>query len=133
MKYTLMNLLADAAATAGTEAAAAGEAAMEEMSAGATFVYYAIQFLPMILIFVVFWFFLIRPQRKKDKEVKNMLANLKVGDRITTIGGFYATIAGIKDDIITITFGPDSTKAMIARWAVRSLESTPKDAENDLI
>lgn len=92
-----------------------------------------IQILPLVLLFVVFYFVLIRPQRKKDKEVKNMLANLKVGDRITTIGGFYATIAGIKDDVITITFGPDSTKAMIARWAVRSLESTPKDAENDLI
>ena len=42
--------------------------------------------------------------------------DLKVGDRITTIGGFYATIAAIKDDVITISFGPDSTKAMIARW-----------------
>ena len=59
--------------------------------------------------------------------------DLKVGDRITTIGGFYATIAAIKDDVITISFGPDSTKAMIARWAVRSLENTPEDAQNDLI
>ena len=59
--------------------------------------------------------------------------DLKVGDRITTIGGFYATIAAIKDDVITISFGPDSTKAMIARWAVRSLEDTPADAQNDLI
>ena len=75
-----------------------------------------VQILPLVLIFVVFYFLLIRPQRKKDKEVKNMLANLKVGDRITTIGGFYATIAAIKDDVITISFGPDSTKAMIARW-----------------
>ena len=88
-----------------------------------------IQILPLVLIFVVFYFVLIRPQRKKDKEVKNMLANLKVGDRITTIGGFYATIAGIKDDIITITFGPESTKAMIARWAVRSVENVK--TEND--
>ena len=47
--------------------------------------------------------------------------------------GFYATIAAIKDDVITISFGPDSTKAMIARWAVRSLEDTPADAQNDLI
>ena len=38
-----------------------------------------------------------------------------------------------KDDVITISFGPDSTKAMIARWAVRSLEDTPADAQNDLI
>ena len=64
-----------------------------------------VQILPLVLIFVVFYFLLIRPQRKKDKEVKNMLANLKVGDRITTIGGFYATIAAIKDDVITISFG----------------------------
>lgn len=130
MNTKLMSLLADATAAVDATAAAGAEG---EMSTGAMIIYYAVQFLPMILIFVVFYFLLIRPQRKKDKEVKNMLANLKVGDRITTIGGFYATIAGIKDDIITITFGPDSTKAMIARWAVRSLENTPKDAENDLI
>lgn len=92
-----------------------------------------IQIVPLLLIFVVFYFLLIRPQRKKDKEVKNMLANIKVGDRITTIGGFYATVAAIKDDVITISFGPDSTKAMIARWAIRALENTPTDAENDLI
>ena len=91
------------------------------------------QFVPLIAMLAIFYFLLIRPQRKKDKEVKNMLANLKVGDRITTIGGFYATIAAIKDDVITISFGPDSTKAMIARWAVRSLEDTPADAQNDLI
>lgn len=130
MKYALMNLLADAAATTATTDPAA---ATETMGTGATIIYYAVQFVPMILIFVVFYFLLIRPQRKKDKEVKNMLANLKVGDRITTIGGFYATIAAIKDDVITISFGPDSTKAMIARWAVRSLENTPEDAQNDLI
>ena len=43
--------------------------------------------LPMVLIFVVFYFFLIRPQKKKDKKVKDMLAALKPGDRICTIGG----------------------------------------------
>ena len=46
-----------------------------------------VQILPLVLIVVVFYFLLIRPQRKKDKEVKNMLANLKVGDRITTGDG----------------------------------------------
>ena len=123
-----MNLLADATATADANAAA-----VEEIPMSSQIIAMVIQLLPMILIFVIFYFLLIRPQRKKDKEAKKMLDSLKVGDRITTIGGFYATIAGIKDDVITITFGPDSTKAMIARWAVRSLESTPKDAENDLI
>ena len=131
MKFTLMNLLADAAATAGTDAAAAGEAAVEEMSAGATFIYYAVQFLPMILIFVVFWFFLIRPQRKKDKEAQQMLKNLKVGDRICTIGGIYGTIVRIKDDVLTIEVGEQKTQLVFARWAVRNVEqlSVTNDAE----
>ena len=131
MKFSLMNLLADAAATAGTDAAAAGEAAVEEMSAGATFIYYAVQFLPMILIFVVFWFFLIRPQRKKDKEAQQMLKNLKVGDRICTIGGIYGTITRIKDDVLTVEVGDAKTQMVLARWAVKNIDtlSISNDAE----
>ena len=88
-----------------------------------------VQILPLVLIVVVFYFLLIRPQRKKDKEVKNMLANLKVGDRITTIGGIYGTISAIKDDVITIDVGADKTKMIIARWAVRSLENTRRESK----
>ena len=112
MKFSLLNLLADAAAT--------GE--MPEMSTGATIIYYAVQFLPMILIFVIFYFMLIRPQRKKDKEAKAMLDSLKVGDRICTIGGIYGTIVRIKDDVLTIEVGDQKTQMMIARWAVRNVE-----------
>ena len=121
----LMNLLADATATAGTDA-------MAEMSTGATIIYYAVQFLPMILIFVVFYFMLIRPQRKKDKEAKQMLDNLKVGDRICTIGGIYGTIVRIKDQVLTIEVGEQKTQMMIARWAVRNVEqlNVTNDAEN---
>ena len=119
----LMNLLADATAT--TEVAA-------EMSTGATIIYYAVQFLPMILIFVIFYFMLIRPQRKKDKEAKQMLENLKVGDRICTIGGIYGTIVRIKDQVLTIEVGEQKTQMMIARWAVRNVEqlTVTNDAEN---
>ena len=53
--------------------------------------------LPMVLMFAVFYFLLIRPQRKKDKKVKSMLSALKVGDRISTIGGIFGTITDIKD------------------------------------
>ena len=104
---------------------------MEEMSAGATFVYYAVQFLPMILIFVVFWFFLIRPQRKKDKEAQQMLKNLKVGDRICTIGGIYGTITRIKDDVLTVEVGDAKTQMVLARWAVKNIDtlSISNDAE----
>lgn len=128
MKYSLMNLMADAAATAATDAAA-GEAV--EMSTGATIIYYAVQFLPMILIFVIFYFLLIRPQRKKDKEAKKMLDSLKVGDRICTIGGIYGTIVRIKDDVLTVEVGEQKTQMVFARWAIRNVEqlSVTNDAE----
>ena len=128
MKYALMNLLADAAATTATTDAAA---ATETMSTGATIIYYAVQFVPMILIFVVFYFLLIRPQRKKDKEAKAMLDNLKVGDRICTIGGIYGTIVRIKDDVLTIEVGEQKTQMVFARWAVRNVEqlSVTNDSE----
>ena len=128
MKYALMNLLADAAATTATTDAAA---ATETMSTGATIIYYAVQFVPMILSFVVFYFLLIRPQRKKGKEAKAMLDNLKVGDRICTIGGIYGTIVRIKDDVLTIEVGEQKTQMVFARWAVRNVEqlSVTNDSE----
>ena len=126
MNTKLMSLLADA--TAAAEATAGAEA---EMSTGATIIYYAVQFVPLILIFVIFYFMLIRPQRKKDKEAKKMLENLKVGDRICTIGGIYGTIVRIKDDVLTIEVGEQKTQLVFARWAVRNVEqlSVTNDAE----
>ena len=131
MTYALLNWLADAAATAGTDAAAAGTEVAQEMSAGATFIYYAVQFLPMILIFVVFWFFLIRPQRKKDKEAQEMLNSLKVGDRVCTIGGIYGTIVRIKDDVLTVEVGEAKTPMVFARWAIKNIDtlSVTNDSE----
>ncbi len=113
------------AAAAGTEAAAeAGEMpAVNSVAALVT------TFLPMVLIFVVFWFFLIRPQRKKDKQVKEMLNNLKAGDRVCTIGGIYGTIVGIKDDTVTLSVGRDNMNMVIARWGIRSVEEVT--IEND--
>jgi len=55
------------------------------------------QILPLVLIFVVFYFLLIRPQQKKAKEHKTMLAALKRGDRIITSGGIIGTVARVKD------------------------------------
>ena len=124
MNYNLLSMLADAAATT-------AEAATEEMSTGAMIIVTLVQLLPMILIFLVFYFMLIRPQRKKDKEAKQMLANLKVGDRICTIGGIYGTITRIKDDTLTIEVSEQKNVLVIARWAVRTVEqlSVANDAE----
>ena len=109
-------------------ALAEGEVAAATTGAAA-FVQLIGTFLPMILIFVVFYFFLIRPQRKKDKQVKDMLANLKHGDRVCTIGGIYGTIVNIKDDTITLSVGTDNVKLVFARWAIRNVEELT--IEND--
>ena len=83
----------------------------------------------MVVMVAVFYFLLIRPQRKKDKAVKDMLAALKVGDRICTIGGLYGTVAGLKDDTVTLKLGTLQNTIVIARWAVRSVENVK--TEND--
>lgn len=106
-------------------AAAAGEAAPEVSPVAALLG----TFLPMILIVVVFYFFLIRPQRKKDKKVKEMLNNLKAGDRVCTIGGIYGTIVGIRDDTVTLSVGRDNLSMVVARWGIRSVEEVT--IEND--
>lgn len=106
--------------------AAAGTDATQEMSPVAALL---TTFLPMVLIVVVFWLFLIRPQRKKDKKIKEMLAALKVGDRVCTIGGIYGTVDRLKDDTVTLLVGPEKTKLIMARWAIRSVENAT--VEND--
>ena len=118
-----------AAAVAEGEAAATAASATEGTAEVNTFAALATTFLPLILIFVVFWFMLIRPQRKKDKQVKEMLNNLKAGDRICTIGGIYGTIVGIKDDTVTLSVGRDNLTMVVARWGIRSVEEVT--IEND--
>ena len=87
--------------------------------------------LMMVVMVAVFYFLLIRPQRKKDKKVKEMLNNLKAGDRVCTIGGIYGTIVGLKDDTVTLSVGRDNLSMVIARWGIRSVEevSIENDAE----
>ena len=85
--------------------------------------------LMMVVMIAVFYFMLIRPQRKKDKAVKNMLDNLKVGDRIWTIGGFYGTVAGLKDDTVTLTMGSLQNTVVIKRSAVGGVENVAVENE----
>ena len=105
----------------------------EEMSTAASIVGLVGSLLPMILIFVVFYFMLIRPQRKKDKQVKEMLNNLKKGDRICTIGGIYGTIKSIKDDTIELSVGREDTKMIVARWAIRNVEEVTVENDGELL
>lgn len=76
-----------------------------------------------ILLLVIFYFLLIRPQRKKDKQIREMRSNLKVGDQITTIGGIYGKIVKVKEDILTIEVGSDKTKLNVAKWSVGNVQN----------
>ena len=83
----------------------------------------------MVVMFGALYFMMIRPQKKKEKQVKDMLANLKTGDRICTIGGIYGTITALKDDTVTMVVGSKDTPMVFARWAIRSVEEVA--VEND--
>ena len=84
-------------------------------------------FLPFVLLIVVFYFMLIRPQKKRDKETQQMRANLEVGDEIVTIGGVIGTVVVIKDDYLLIETGSDRSKIRIARWAIQA-NNTPHES-----
>jgi preprotein translocase subunit YajC len=59
-------------------------------------------FVPLILMFVIFYFLLIRPQQKKQKQHREMITNLKKGDRVMTTGGLYGRITGLTDTVVTL-------------------------------
>ena len=76
------------------------------------------QIVPLVLIVVVFYFFMIRPQMKKAKETKKYIEALKAGDKILTIGGIYGTIQKMNDDGTIIMAVEDGTKIKISKNAV---------------
>lgn len=76
--------------------------------------------LPMILIFVLFYFLLIRPQKKREKEIQKMREAIEVGDEIITAGGIIGRLVSIKDDTIVIETAGDRSKIRLARWAIQA-------------
>lgn len=75
------------------------------------------QFLPMIIIFVLFWFLLIRPQQKKMKEHNEMLANLKVNEKVLTTGGIIGTIKHINDKTVDLQIA-ENTVVQLQRSSI---------------
>lgn len=73
-------------------------------------------FVPILLIF---YFFIIRPQKKKDKEDKNMRESLNIGDEIVTIGGIVGIVTRQTDDTVVIETGGDRSKLRIQKWAIK--------------
>ncbi len=133
--FGITSALAEDAGTAAAAAATTAENAEQvaEMSPVAALLQMV---LPLVLMGAVFYFMLIRPQRKKDKKVKEMLNNLKHGDRITTIGGIYGTIVGIKDDTVTLAVGQKGGQPYemtVARWAIRQVEEVTVENDSEVL
>ena len=74
-----------------------------------------------VVVFGVFYFLLIRPQKKK--ELKEMRENLNVGDKVTTIGGIIAHVAKVEENAVILEIGPNRTKVPFEKWAIGKVES----------
>lgn len=84
------------------------------------------------LLIVVFYFFLIRPQKKKEKEAKQLRDNLQIGDEVTTIGGIVGIIVRKNEDTCVIETGGDRSKIRVKLWAI-SENNTVHDAAEESV
>ncbi|MGN0736386.1 MAG: preprotein translocase subunit YajC [Anaerovoracaceae bacterium] len=93
-----------------------------------------IQLSPLIILIVIMYFFMIRPQKKKDKQIQEMRKSLQVGDEIVTIGGICGKIVKTKEDSFIIQVGADKVKFEMMRWAVSSVTkaSPRRDVVDDV-
>jgi preprotein translocase subunit YajC len=90
-------------------------------------------FAPLVLIFVVFYFMLIRPQQQKQREHQQMVDNLKLNDDVITTGGIYGKVVAIADRVVTLEIAPN-VRVRVDRPQIASLSSVPpksKDKEKD--
>ncbi len=78
-------------------------------------------------ILVIFYFFVIRPQKKREKEIQQMREEIKVGDKIVTIGGILGKIIVVKEDLITIETGANKTRLDLTKWSVGSVVNDETD------
>ena len=88
--------------------------------------------LPMLLIMVaLFYFMLIRPENKRKKEAEQMRSSVKVGDKISTIGGVVGTVVDVKEDKFVVETGADRVRVEFAKWALSTNESGAERAKEE--
>lgn len=81
------------------------------------------QFIPILLLFAGMWFLIIAPQRKRQKQHEQMIADLKTGDDIVTSGGIFGTITNVKDDRFVLRIA-DNTKIEVSRNSIGNKRGT---------
>lgn len=83
--------------------------------------------IPLIIIIPIFYFFIIRPQKKQERQINEMRNGLQVGDEITTIGGIIGKIVSIKEDTILLETGRDGVRIRIHNSAVKCVDVKAED------
>ena len=89
-----------------------------------------VTFIPLILVFVIFYFLIIMPQRKRQRALDAMLNNLKSGDKVVTSGGIYGTIVSVREDKRTVQLKISENPVIrveVARTAISGLQDTPAE------
>jgi preprotein translocase subunit YajC len=91
-----------------------------------------LSFLPLVLVFVIFYFLLIRPQQKKAKDHQQMLAKLKKNDEVMTSGGIYGKVTALADNVVTLEVAPN-VRIRVSRPQISAVvtgeKTTAKDAK----
>ena len=91
----------------------------------------ALQIVPFLLLIVVFYFVLIRPQRKRDKETQRMRNSIQVGDEVLTVGGIVGLVVSIKEDTVVMETGGDRSKIRLKRWAIQENLTQHEEASDN--
>lgn len=77
----------------------------------------------MLVVFIgAMYFFMIRPQKKQEKQIAEMRNNLMIGDEVTTNGGIMGRVVHVKDDVVTLETGSDRLKIKVRKWAIATVD-----------
>ena len=82
----------------------------------------------LVIMVALFYFMLIRPQKKKEKADRQLRASLQAGDKIVTIGGFTGRVLSVKDDEVTFETGAAKTRLTVKKWAIQTREGPEAEA-----
>lgn len=102
-------------------APAAGDAAQQQPN-------FLVQMLPLVFIFVIFYFMLIRPQQKRQKEHQKLISSVKSGDRVVTNAGIHGIVANVKDKTVVVKVA-DNVKLEFDRGAIATVKASSDEAE----
>ena len=86
-------------------------------------------FLPLVFVFAIMYFVMIRPENKRKKEAEQMRSAVKTGDEVTTIGGIIGTVVSVKDEKFVMETGADQVRIELAKWAISSNETAAAAAK----